>query len=146
MNIKNIVSFLLISNLSIASLVIDPPQKVPGFKLSIDNFLYLTDTNGVALPEQVINAQIGKSIKIYRTDGFCYDGMITEIQESDDLYKIYGLINNVDDASFGFVIAKGGVFAGAVVEKKNAKTYVLEFSPRHKGYVFNLTNRYNKTI
>lgn len=134
---------LLIPQLLFAGLSTDK-QTIPGFKLQLEEETYLTDKNGIVVPGQVIKVPIGKLIKIYRTDGFCYNGMITEIEEADTHYKVYGKINNVDDTTFGFVLAKGGNFAGAILERKNSKTYVLEFDMERKGFVFVLSTKYDK--
>ena len=118
--------------------------EVPGFKLQLEEEMFLTDQNGVAIPEQIIKVPIGKLVKIYRPDGFCYKGMVTEIEEGDSYYKVYGKINNVEQTSFGFVLAKGGNFAGAILEKNNSKTYVLEFDRIRKGFVFVFSTKYDK--
>jgi len=108
---------------------------VPGFKLKLNEELYFSDKNGLFLLDQVCNAEIGRQVKIYRTDGFCYSGRITEIEESETIYKVYGTVSNVDNTQFGFVMAKGGIFAGAVVEKTTGTTYVLELNEEAKGFV-----------
>lgn len=108
---------------------------VPGFKLKLNEELYFSDKNGVFLLDQVCGAEIGRQVKIYRTDGFCYSGRITEIEESETIYKVYGTVSNVDNTQFGFVMAKGGIFAGAVVEKTAGTTYVLELDEHAKGFV-----------
>lgn len=132
-------------SVAVASLTVDKPGvSVPGFKLQLDEESYLTDNHGVFNPKQIINTPIGRSVKIYRTDGFCYSGKITDIEEASDTYKIYGTVNNVQNSGFGFVLAKGGIFAGAVVEKDNSKTYTLEFSEAHKGFVLMLSAKYNR--
>jgi hypothetical protein len=136
---------MAVASVALASLTTEKPSiAVPGFKLQLDEESYLTDNHGVFNPKQIINTPIGRSIKIYRTDGFCYSGKITDIEESSDTYKIYGTVNNVKDSGFGFVLAKGGIFAGAVVEKSSSKTYTLEFSDVHKGFVLMLSSKYNK--
>lgn len=119
-------------------------SSVPGFKLQIDQEAYFTDIHGKADPSIIAHTPIGKAVKIYRTDGFCYVGTVTEIEDSETHFKIYGTINNVPTGRFGFVLAKGGIFAGAIVEEEKEQTYVLEYSPAHKGYVFFRTTRYNK--
>jgi hypothetical protein len=119
-----------------------PP--ITGFKLQLDQEAYFTDVHGKADPGIIANTPVGKSVRIYRTDGFCYTGVVTEIEDSETHFKIYGTINNVPTGRFGFVLAKGGIFAGAIVEEEKEQTYVLEFSPAHKGYVLLRTTKYNK--
>jgi len=137
--------FCLITFNSFASIK-ESEIEIPGHKLQLKQETFLTDTNGIMNAAAIVNVTIGSSIKIYRTDGFVYSGKITEIEEGADFYKIYGFIHNVEDSQFGFVIAKGGVFAGAVVEKKNKKTYVLELSIPHKGYILMLSSKYDEKI
>lgn len=117
---------------------------IPGLKLRLDAQLQVTDKNGVALPNQIVAATVGKLVTVYRTDGFKYDGQITEIEESSEYLKVYGKFLNVEDSSFGFVLAKGGHFAGAIVERKENKTYVLEFSAEHKGFIFVRSFKHDK--
>jgi hypothetical protein len=118
--------------------------EVPGFRLQLNEETYLTDKMGVALPEQIINAPLGKLVKIYRTDGFCYEGTVTEIVEEAGLYKMYGKMNNIASARFGFVLAQGGKFAGAVLDDTNNEVYSLEFSKEHKGFVLKRNFKYDK--
>ena len=112
--------------------------------ITLDQESYFTDENGKADPARIINTPIGKLVKIYRPDGFCYTGKVTEIEESDTVFKIYGTVLNVEGAQFGFVLAKGGVFAGAVVESDKDNTYVLEYSDAHKGYALFRSSKYGK--
>lgn len=121
-------------------------QTQPDLKLRIEGTTYLTDRQGLVIPEQVINVTVGRLVAIYRTDGFCYSGQITEIQEAPGVYKIFGKILNTDDpaAGFGFAINKGGFFSGAIREQKSNVTYVLEFNPIHKGFIFVRSTKYDK--
>lgn len=145
--LKNIVRFkrsLILSVLFAPATINAGLVLAPGFKLQLAEETYLTDSNGVISPPQVAKAEIGRLVRIYRTDGFCYTGRITSIEESDEAYKVYGDINNVKNTHFGFVLAKGGIFAGGVVEIDNKKTYVAELSEAFKGYVLQLSNKYDK--
>jgi hypothetical protein len=114
--------------------------------LTLDQEYQITDSFGVVIPGQLVYAKAGNTVKIKRTDGFVYTGKITDIQEEEGSFKVYGQIDNVDDSFFGFSIAKGGVFAGAIVERAANKTYVLEFSLEHKGYIFLRTLKYDKVV
>jgi len=120
-------------------------SEIPGYKLQLAEEAYLTDKNGVASPEQVINVQLGRLVKIYRTDGFCYTGRVTEIEESPEVYKVYGTVDNVEGARFGFVLAKGGVFAGAILDIKNDSVYAMELSELYKGYVLVRSFKHDKS-
>ena len=112
--------------------------------LTLNQDYHITDNSGVVIPGQLVYAATGATVTIRRTDGFLYVGKITEVQESAEGFKVYGQIDNVDDSFFGFSISKGGVFAGAIVERSANKTYVLEFSLEHKGYIFLRTLKYDK--
>jgi hypothetical protein len=138
------LSVLGVTNSSASIKADESVSKVPGFKLQINEESYFSDKLGVVSPEQVANAQIGRLVKIYRTDGFCYEGRITEIEESKEYLKVYGVISNVKDSHFGFVMVKGGIFAGALIEEKGLKTYVLEFSKEYNGYILMLSHKYDK--
>jgi hypothetical protein len=111
-------------------------------KLKIDQELFLSDTNGVVKAAAIAKAAAGTMIKLYKTDGTFYTGIVNLVKEDNDSYEIQGSINNCN-ASFGFKIAKGGTFIGAVVEHDVKKTYVLEFSLPHKGFVLVYNLKYN---
>ena len=113
-----------------------------GISLKLDQELYLSDKNGVVQAGAIARATLGSLVKIYKTDGSYYEGNIKTIKEDNDSLEIQGSIINCN-ASFGFKIAKGGVFVGAVVEHETKKTYVLEFSLPHKGYVLVYSTKYN---
>lgn len=124
-----------------------PLIKLPDLnKLKLNQEIFLTDTNGVVNPKTVMLLQVGDNVKVYRPDGTLYTGLVTETKEGDDTLQIFGKFNNVQDVSFGFVLAKGGVFAGAIVDTKNDKTYTLELSVPHKGYIFLYSFKYEKKI
>ena len=112
--------------------------------LELEQFIYLTDTTGVLSPLMVSKATAGRFIRIFKTDGTLYEGTVTSVEESDDIYKIYGQVNGQEDVRFGFVLAKGGIFAGALVDKKQQKTYIVQFSQAHKGYILVFTTFYDK--
>lgn len=132
MKIK-ILAILLSLSLAVQSLA--GFNTVPGFKLQLDEESLFTDKTGILIPDQIIKTPIGRLVKIYRTDGFCYSGRVTSIEEGDGFYKIYGSINNVENAQFGFALIKGGIFAGAIIERKDPKIYSVEFSESHKGFI-----------
>ena len=145
MKIYTLLASLLATSIAFASATADKSiSAVPGFGLKLDLENYLTNLHGVLSPNQIVNTPIGSIVKIYRTDGFCYQGKITEIEESDDYYKIYGGITNVPNAGFGFVLAKGGIFAGAVVERDDSRVYTVEFSEPHKGCVLKRSANHEK--
>jgi hypothetical protein len=127
-------SLLILITLTFVSLAAIP---LPEFRFKIDLEKPLTDTLGVAAPSLIAGSQVGDNIIIFRPDKVCYKGRVTSIEEGPDILKVYGDVYDKDGGtSFGFVMAKGGVFAGAIVDKKNNKVHVLEFSPEHKGYIF----------
>jgi hypothetical protein len=114
--------------------------------LKLDEEYHLTDETGKVIPAQFVRAKVGDIVKIKRTDGFVYSGKITEIEQNDESFKLMGEIENVNNAHFGFRLAKGGVFVGAIVEHESRKTYVLEFSIEHKGFIFLQTFKYNSPL
>lgn len=129
--LKSLLVLILLSLICLGSI------PLPDFRFKLDIEKPLTDTQGVAGPSLVAGSQVGDNIIIFRTDKFCYKGKVTSIEESPDIIKVYGDIYDKEgETSFGFVMAKGGVFAGAIVNKKKNTVYVLEFSPEHKGYIF----------
>jgi hypothetical protein len=145
MKIYTLLASILATSIAFASATADKSiSAVPGFGLKLGVESYLTSTTGILSPAQIINTPIGSMIKIYRTDGFCYQGQVTQIEESDEYFKIYGTINNVPNTGFGFALAKGGIFAGAVVERDDSKVYTVEFSELHKGYVLMRSAKHEK--
>ena len=132
---------VLISSSSNAGIVKD---KESAFKLELANELFFTDETGLAAPAQVLDARVGKMVRMYRTDGFCYKGYVTSVEQADGMLKVYGTLTNVKDAQFGFALNKEGLFAGAVLEEDGEKVYVLELNPLMKGYVLVQTSKYNK--
>lgn len=143
---KQTLSIILLSaSCCFAGVKLDDKQnKIPGFRLQLEEEMYLSDSFGVLLPKQIMSAALGRMVRIYKTDGGYYQGRVTEIVTDDTSYKVYGVINNVDGAKFGFVLSKEGVFAGAVVETKNENVYAVEFSEAHKGYVLLKTHKYDR--
>jgi hypothetical protein len=144
---KDLYRILLALGLSVltsSATIKTPPTLVPGYTLKLEVEHYLSDNNGVLSASQVSTSELGARVKLYRPDGFCYVGKITQVEEAAEYYKIYGVIDNIPNAGFGFVIAKGGIFAGAVVEKNDSKVYTVEFSEAHKGYVLLRSMKYEK--
>lgn len=115
-------------------------------KIKINQEAFLTDTLGIINIKSVSLLQVGDNVRIYRTDGTMYTGRVTSTEEASGMLRIMGNMNNAENTEFGFVLAKGGVFAGAIVDKKNNKTYAIELSEAHKGFIFLLTNKYDKPI
>jgi hypothetical protein len=148
MKIKNIIlSSLLIPITTLGSFREIPNIRTPDLnKLKLNQEVYLSDTNGLINIKTVSLLQVGDNIRVYRPDGTLYTGIVTKTEESDGLLHIIGNINNKEDAQFGFVFAKGGHFAGAIVEKKNDRIYALELSEAHKGFVFLYTTKYDKKL
>ena len=138
-----IIVSIIAAQVAFAGLV-EKSQEVPGHRLALEQEEYFTDKQGVAIPAQIAKAVVGKLVRIYRPDGFCYNGKITEIEESDGLLKVYGEVLNLESARFGFALARGGNFAGAVLDKNSDTVYVLEFSDAHKGFVLKRAYKYDK--
>jgi hypothetical protein len=115
-------------------------------KLKLNQEAFLTDSQGIINVKAVSILQVGDSIKLFRTDGTLYTGRVVTTEESEGILRIMGVMNNAENTEFGFVLAKGGIFAGAIVDKKNSKTYAIELSEPHKGFIFLLTNKYDKPV
>lgn len=117
-----------------------------GFNLKLNIQTPLCDQNNVVQPNIVAGLTVGTLVKLARADGTVYCGKITESEESPDSLKIKGEGSVPGEFYFGFTLAKGGVFAGAILDKSSSeeKVYVLEFSPAHKGYIFIFSSKHNK--
>lgn len=143
MKLTTLLLSLLFAGLSLAQEISDiNPSEQSGLKIKLSAEKYFTDTNGVFSVAQLVKATVGSQVRIYKTDGNYYTGQITELEESSEHLKIYGYIFDANDTMFGFVLAKGGVFAGAVVEKNKDKVYTVEFSAAHKGYILLRSQRF----
>lgn len=130
---KLLSALLLLSNLCLP-INTDAGIKPALPKLSIDVYKTVSDAQGVVQPQLLAVLVVGDLIKFSRADGFEYSGKITDIQETPESLKIYGVCND-ENINFGFALIKGGIFAGAVIDKKQTEVYTLEFSAAHKGYV-----------
>lgn len=115
-------------------------------KLKLNQEIQITDNLGIVNVKIVSLLQVGDYIKMYRPDGTLYKGRVNETKEEEGSLKIYGSIDNVQDCQFGFAFAKGGIFAGAIVEKKNDKVYALELNEVAKGFIFVFTTKYDKKL
>jgi len=117
---------------------VDPIQQPkPPFSLSVDQVKFITDTRGVIMPDAVVKAAPGDTVKMYLTDGTVYSGIVKEIQfEIDKFHKVYGDVTDHPNTGFGFAVAKGGVFAGAIVERDTNTTYTVQFNEAIKGFIF----------
>lgn len=115
-------------------------QKQP-FALKLDQETYLTDTQGVANPSTIIRLMPGNMVRIYLTDGTFFTAMVKETtMQSEGVFKAYGEMLTPKNSGFGFVMSRDGVFAGAIVSRDDNKTYKLQYSEPHQGYVFLLHN------
>jgi hypothetical protein len=112
------------------SSVIDTESKtiIPEERLELANEVILTTDQGVFIPCQLLEAKLGKQVKIYRPDGFCYIGKVTSLTRTKTSFKILGQITNLNDAGFGFAVTSDGKIAGAVLEQKTKKLYVLAYA------------------
>lgn len=145
---NNLFSLLILSCFSTTLGFAEEPRLInpPFRKLSLNQETYLTDKNGLVNPTAVAGLVVGSMVRIYRTDGTIYTGIITETIEEKDSLRIYGRANNAENTSFGFAMAKGGIFAGAIIEHNSETIYSLEFSEMHKGYIFLYTTKYDKKL
>lgn len=104
--------------------------------LKIEQQVYLTDRHGLASPENIIRVKPLDNVKIFLSDGTELNGIVTKTEEfNKELFKVFGDIQNKDNAGFGFVLAKEGIFAGAVVFRNTDEVYKLEYSEEAKGFM-----------
>jgi hypothetical protein len=145
---KNLIlPILLFPVISAGSFKELPISKEPNLnRLQLNQEIYLSDQNGVVSPQAVSLLQVGDNVRFYRPDGTLYTGQVTETKEEEGSLRVYGKIHNVEDCQFGFALARGGNFAGAVIERKNDKIYVLELSEAHKGFIFLYSTKYDKKL
>jgi hypothetical protein len=148
MKIKSLlISSLMFPITLVGSLKEAPKLIVPDInKLKLNQEIHLTDNLGIVNIKLVSLLQVGDCVKMYRPDGTLYTGKVTETIEEEGILKIYGTIDNIPDCQFGFAFAKGGIFAGAIVEKKNDKVYALELNEVAKGFIFVFTTKYDKKL
>ncbi len=105
-------------------------------KLELTGEMSITDDNGVVIPKLVLSLTAGNVIKIKRTDGFEYQGVVAEVEESKNMIRIFGYMTNSKKTHFGFIIAEKGQFVGAIIDEAKDETYVMEFIEAAKGFVF----------
>lgn len=113
-------------------------------EISIDLYKHVSDSQGVLQPGLLASLSVGNLVKFTRADGFQYSGKITEIEETPESLKLYGECDD-NNTNFGFAMIKGGIFAGAVINKKDSEVYTLEFSQAHKGYILLKNYKHSKT-
>jgi hypothetical protein len=111
-----------------------PIKQFNSLQISIHKFL--TDSNGLFLPEQFLEVSVGERVRIYKTDKTYYDGRITDIVKDSTSYKIYGNVYSKADCSFSIMVNTKGDVYGMLLDKKDKKVYTLEFSQNLKGYIF----------
>jgi hypothetical protein len=132
---------LVIAFFSAATLVADEPRVIIP-TLSLEQEIYISDTNGVINASNIIRLKPTDNIKFYLSDGTELVGLVKETQEyNKEMFKVFGDIQNKPNSGFGFVLAKEGVisnegiFAGAVVFRDTDETYTLQYSEAAKGYL-----------
>jgi hypothetical protein len=128
-------SFIVVASFILMSMSALSIDKAP-FKLSLDQEHFISDKNGVFIPEEIIKLTAGDLIKMYLPDGTCLTGTITKSEfVSKERYECYGESTSHKNANFGFIMAREGIFAGALVMKDTNITYRLWLSVPHKGYI-----------
>jgi hypothetical protein len=128
-----ILTCTLIPLLSFGSAKSDPIKS----QLRLDQETFVTDKNGVANPNIIINLIPGQNIRIYLPNGKFFTGIVKSTEMVDDRqFKVFGELHGEEEIGFGFCMIKGGIFAGAICYKNTLETYTLEFSKESAGYVF----------
>jgi hypothetical protein len=104
--------------------------------LSLDQEHYLTTTTGIINPNEIIKAAVKDLIVLYLPDGTKFSGVITKAEfKTEDKFECFGEFHSHDNAGFGFVLTKGGVFAGAIVMRNTDTVYCVGYSEAMQGYV-----------
>ena len=138
------IPFLIAALFLPCSLKNEEPQP-PVTDLRIDQEKFCTDKNGIANPIAIINLRVGENIKIYLIDGTCLCGVVNSVEMIDGkIFKVFGDIKNQKNTGFGFILAKEGQFAGAILMRDEDKVYTLEYNETAKGYAFFLSSLKNK--
>jgi len=111
-------------------------QKQAFSSLDIGQEKYLSDYSGVLNPSTIIGLTPSNTIRIYLVDGTVLTGIVKETTMiENEVFKVFGEMTNKDNCGFGFVLAKQGVFAGAVVFRDTQETYTVDYSEQAKGFV-----------
>ena len=109
--------------------------KQPFSSLKLDQETYLTDTNGILNPKMLLGLIPSNQVRIYLTDGTILNGLVKETEIiNNETYKVFGDITNKNNAGFGFVMTKDGVFAGAVVFRDTDETFTVKYSEEAKSF------------
>jgi hypothetical protein len=104
--------------------------------LNINQEIYLSDTRGVMTWNVIPSLKVKDNVKFYLTDGTVLTGYIKEvINESNKIFKVYGELNNRENAGFGFGLSDDGAFGGAIVFRNTQETYVIKYLESIKGYI-----------
>lgn len=137
-----------LNSLLISLFLIAAPTKPAGspLGLEISTITHLTSTTGVVIPEAVVDAKVGQRVCLYLPNGTCFKGVITEAAADNNILKVYGKAFSHEEVYFGFGITTKGVLGGAIVDRKNKRSYGIEFNVDVKGYIFMYTNQYDKQI
>ena len=109
--------------------------KQPFSSLKLDQETYLTDTNGILNPKMLLGLIPSNQVRIYLTDGTVLNGLVKETEIiNNETYKVFGDITNKNNAGFGFVMTKDGIFAGAVVFRDTDETFTVKYSEEAKSF------------
>lgn len=104
--------------------------------LNINQEIYLSDTRGVMTWNVIPSLKVKDNVKFYFTDGTVLTGYIKEVvNENNKIFKVYGELNNKENAGFGFGLSSDGAFGGAVVFRNTQETYVIRYVEEIKGYI-----------
>lgn len=111
-------------------------KEINPYSLKLDQETYLTDKNGIFIPNLLVKLMPGNAIKIYLTDGTELMGLVkTTEMFNGQIFKVFGEIVNKKNTGFGFVLTKDAVFAGAVVFRDTEDTYAISYDESRKGFI-----------
>jgi hypothetical protein len=131
---KKIVLFLM---LLLGAANGDQPDPSSKPSVSLDQEQWLTYSSGILIPSQIIKLTAKQYIKFRLTDGTEFSGVVTKSEfRSEGHFECYGELFSHENAGFGFVLDKEGIFAGAVVLRNQNIVYEVKFCESVKGYAF----------
>jgi hypothetical protein len=111
--------------------------------LNLNQEMHLSDERGILHQNMIISLKVMDNIRLYLTDGTALTGFVKEVigevsvVDGTQIYKVYGELNNKENAGFGFVLTSKDIFAGAVVFRNTGETYTVTYSKEIQGYILN---------
>ena len=111
--------------------------------LNLNQEIHLSDERGIIHQNMIVSLKVMDNVRFYLTDGTALTGFVKEVNgeistvDGTQIYRVYGELNNKQNAGFGFVLTSKDIFAGAVVFRDTGDTYTVTYSTEIKGYILN---------